>query len=145
MKVKCINNEHLPVDEYLTVGKVYETMDSFCYNEYHIADDQGRHFHYNKERFVVFDLEDELKAAKDLIISLEAQIQEEKDLNKLEIGQMYQHEQGCVYMIAEVKEKFVLVCIKSEKGYAGSTYTEKSYNNIKDIFGGCKVFFKLLK
>jgi hypothetical protein len=150
MKLKCINNKGIPDGEVLTEGKIYEGESSkYALNHYIVENDNGHKLGYLNSRFEEVaeekDLKAELKAAKELVACLEAQIQEKVDANKPKVGQRYKHVEGCTYMVAEVNKKFILVCIESDCGWVGMTYTEKHYNDIKDVFGGCDKLFKFLK
>jgi hypothetical protein len=149
MKLKCINAESLPYGENLSEGKIYKGKPSMDLTHWFVVNDNGEELAYQADRFeeVVkeVDLEAKLKKAKELVACLEAQIQEKVDANKPKVGQRYKHVEGCTYMVAEVNKKFILVCIESDFGWVGMTYTEKHYNDIKDVFGGCDKLFKFLK
>jgi hypothetical protein len=149
MKLKCINNKGIPDGEVLTEGKIYEGEPSMDLTHWIVVNDNGKSLAYFASRFEEVveekDLKAELKAAKELVACLEAQIQEKVDANKPKVGQRYKHVEGCTYMVAEVNKKFILVCIESDYGWVGMTYTEKHYNDIKDVFGGCDKLFKFLK
>lgn len=70
---------------------------------------------------------------------------DKSDEIKIQVGQIYKHEDNDEYIVSDTDGYFSLICIGPQNGYKGYSYTGDSAKKIEDIFSDQKKLFTLIK